>query len=892
MLTTNVRNPRVKMRRIASALLVGVATAALATAANAQSKQQAAADVEEVVVTGSRIAGVVPVGSNLISVGRTDIDASGANNTNQLIQQVPQVFNLGISENSRGQSGGSNNITYGSSVNLRGIGPFTTLTIVDGHRAVPQGTTGFAVDPSIMPTIALERVEILADGSSAIYGSDAIAGVVNLIRRRDVKGVEASAKAGWGDSYNERQFSAIAGLHWNRGKATFSFENSYRSPLSGRDRDFFRGDLTSSGGGDYRVTLCSPGNIVVGGVSYAIPAGGVTAANRAALVANTVNRCDNLKIADLIPEQERNSGSLTFDHEISDNFSIYGDAIISKRTFKLRNGAASSSLTVPSTNAFFVAPPGQTPASETVQFSFINDYPQGYSDGFSKAYEGTVGGRLHLPAGWKLDADYTYGRDDDRSISHNVANAAALTAALASNNAATAFNPFGGTNSQTVINNILIGVADNKGRSSLQFWEGHLTGPVFSLPGGEVRAAVGYEGQAFHVVQTNYAGTITAKTGAPRIFNRKVNSVYGEVQIPLFSELNAKPGLHRLEVNVATRYDHYNDVGGTTNPKVGVNWEPVAGVTFRGSYGTSFRAPTISQIYGNTNSLFVQNYSDPTCNCIRQGVARSGANLTLKPETSRTWSFGADYQPDFLPNARFSLTYFDITYDNQVTAYLSDLTLLQREAQFAGTGIIVRNPSAAFIAQQVAETGFTGVLPNPVLVFVEGRNSNLGRTVARGLDFQASYHFSTQNAGDFTLGVNGSAFTKYLVAITPSAPLINQLNNIFNPLTFKFRASLGWNDGPMFGNLFVNFENAYNNNLATPIQRVGAYTTVDLRLGYRLEGPGLLKDVQLALEARNLFDKAPPFVNIAQSANGGGGFDPTVTNPVGRLISIAVSKKF
>jgi iron complex outermembrane receptor protein len=137
--------------------------------------------------------------------------------------------------------------------------------------------------------------------------------------------------------------------------------------------------------------------------------------------------------------------------------------------------------------------------------------------------------------------------------------------------------------------------------------------------------------------------------------------------------------------------------------------------------------------------------------------------------------------------------------------------------------------------------------------------------------------------------VNGTYFTKYRTAITTSAPVLNQLNTIFNPLRFKARASAGWTGGPVQLNAFVNYLNSYTNNLATPVQKVDAYASVDLRAAYRFGGEN---GFVVAVDARNAFDKAPPFVNIAQSANGGGGFDPTLTNPVGRIIGISVDKKF
>ena len=221
-------------------------------------------ELDEIVVTGSRIRGAEPVGSTVITVSRQDIEVAAPISTTALIQRLPQVFNLGVSESSRGQSGGSGNITYGSAINLRGLGPYATLTLIEGHRAVPQGTTGFGVDASIIPTAALGRVEVVADGASALYGSDAVAGVVNLILRRDFEGVEASVRGGSGDAYSEKQGSLIGGMGWTSGHVMAAYEYAFHSNLNGLDRDFFRGDLTARGGRDFRVAQCNPGNIVVG----------------------------------------------------------------------------------------------------------------------------------------------------------------------------------------------------------------------------------------------------------------------------------------------------------------------------------------------------------------------------------------------------------------------------------------------------------------------------------------------------------------------------------------------------------------------------------------------------------------------------------------------------
>jgi iron complex outermembrane recepter protein len=882
-------------RRSIEALAATAAATIICLPAARAADDPADSVLNEVVVTGSRISGTAPVGSAIQTLGRQEIETSGAINTTQVLQELPQVYNLGISESSRGQSGGSGNITYGTTVNLRGIGPYTTLTLIDGHRAVPQGTTGFAVDPSVVPALGLQRVEIVDDGASALYGSDAVAGVVNLILRRHFEGVETNAGYGTADDYLQRHYGLVAGHDWGSGQVTLSYEYAYHSALSGIDRDFYRGDLRSRGGNDFRVPQCNPGNIVVGGKSYAIPAGGVTPASAGSLLPNTTNLCDNLKLADILPEIGRHGGMLTFNQELTDGIALFGDAFVTKREFKNRTAPPASSLSVPATNAYFVAPPGTTPTSETVNYSFINDYPTGYTSGFSRSYEATAGATFQLPKRWKFEADYTYGYNKDESVTTNLPYAPALTAALASADPAKAFNPFGGGNNAALAPGILIGNFDAPGESSLRFYEAKFDGPIIDLPAGDLRAAIGYEGQSFHVLQTNGMGSLLVPIVTQAYHKRQVNSFYAEVFVPVFSEKNALPGLRELTLDVAGRTDRYSDVGRTTNPKVGINWSPVGGLTLRGSYGKSFRAPTISQIYGNTNSLFVQNYADPTCNCVRQGVARSGGNPQLKPETARTYTGGLDLVPAIAPDAKLSLTYFDIDYENQVTSYLSDLTLLGREATFAGTSVIQRNPSAAFIAEQVAATGYTGLLPNPVTVFVDGRSQNLGITTARGVDMNLSYRLPTDHLGQFLFDVNGTYFTTYRTAVAPAAPVLDMLNTIYNPLRLKARGEVGWTLGPISSAVFVNYQHAYDNILSKPVQTVGSYITTDLHLAYDTgDTPSnrLWKNLTVSLDATNLFDRDPPFVNIAESANGGGGYDSTLTNPVGRILMLTLDKKF
>jgi iron complex outermembrane receptor protein len=865
---------------------LGWASAALAQEADAADETPA-----DIVVTGSRVRGEAPVGSAITSLGRADIVESGRVTLDRAIKELPQVFDLGVSENSRGQSGGSGNIVYGNSINLRGIGPNATLILVDGHRVTSNSRS---VDPSVLPTLGVERVEIVADGASAIYGSDAVAGVVNLIPRRNLNGVEGFARAGVSDdgAYHEYALGLAAGLKFERGQIMVAYEHVDKSNLNGADRSsFFRSNQTALGGRDYSVTRCSPGTIraTQAGVTtnYAIPASGATLPGQ--LVAGTSNRCDDLQGQDLIPSQTYDSVNMTGTYDLTDWLSVFVDGFYSYRKFTRVNALPSAALTVPQTNAFFVRPAGFTGTSYALDYNFAGDLPQIVNRGHGESWQVTPGIRIKLPSDWQFEALIGKGRTDDNSVFDNGINNAALNAALASSNPATAFDPYGlHRTSATVLANIYNQISINPTIGHFTGYEARLNGALLHLPGGDVKVAAGYEGQEVSVD----LGLARGNPGTPvvfRTFGRRVDSGYAEVLIPIFGADNATAGFQKLEIDAAVRYDKYSDVGHTTNPKFGVSWMPIDGLTLRGSYGTSFRAPTIPQIYGNSNQLFVQTYQNPLGGTV-QGVAQSGGNLNLKPETATTWSVGADWQP--VSNLKLSATYFKVDYKNQVIALLSDLAVLTRASQYDGTGLIVQGAAAAPIVAGLIASGLpvAGVVPNPVTVFVDGRSQNLGRSITTGIDFTANYVLETDKAGTFNFNLSGTYLTGYKTRQTPTAPEIDQLNQIFQPLRFKMRASVNWEQGPFGVNLRATHVNGYKNTAVTPNEHVGSYTPIDLMLTWKIGDPD--KQMSFGIEVRNLFDTKPPYVNIAPSVNGSGGYDATAADPIGRLFAASVRKAF
>jgi iron complex outermembrane receptor protein len=894
--------------KLARTLLIGASLAALSWSAVGHAQdvvdaepqadaepttEAATAEDSEIVVVGSRMRGVTPVGSTVISLGRDDIEQSAAVTVDRLIKEIPQNFDLGVSENSRAQSGGSGNITYGNSVNLRGIGPYATLVLIDGHRVVNNSRS---IDPSVLPTLGVERVEVIADGASAIYGSDAVAGVVNLVPRRRLDGVEAFARAGIADEgdFHEYALGAAIGKVFGRGQIMLAYEHVERSNLSGDDRDFFVSDQTPFGGNDYRTTRCSPGNIRAAGVTYAIPQGGVTQATAGSLAAGTLNRCNDLTGQDLFPEQQYDSVNGTATFEVTDWLSVFADGFYSKRDFYRRGAFPSTSLTVPSTNAFFVRPAGFTGSSYTIDYSFRDDVPAGDTFGYAESWQVTPGVRIQLPFDWQLEGLVGIGETHDFSGAYTGINNAALGAALRSSDPNTAFDPYGlGRTSQAVLDEIAnqIFLAPTNGK--LTAYEARANGGLFDLPGGEVKLAIGYERQEFKVGLGSARGGPTTPI-VFRNFERSVDSVYAELLVPLFGPDNAIPMFQRLEVNAAVRHDKYSDVGKTTNPKFGVNWSPIGGVKFRGNYGTSFRAPTIPEIYGNSNNLFVQNYQNPAGGAPIQGVALSGANLDLKPEEATSWSVGADFGP--FAGLQVGVTYWDVEYENQVLANLSNLAILNVESQYAGTGIILRGPDAAARVQELLDSGvaFVGAPAQPIQLFVDGRSQNLGASRTRGIDFTVDYDLEL-GEDSMQFNASGTYLTDYHVAVTPTAPLRDQRNLIFRPLKFKARGSVVYNHGPLSARLLVTHVGGYTNDVIVPNEKVKSYTPVDLALTWRIgrDGTGLFGgEASFGLEVRNMFDEDPPYVNIAPSGNGSGGYDATAASPVGRLFAASVRVGF
>ncbi len=882
------------------ALLAGVSIVTLGAPGVAIAQDaEVVEEVETIIVTGSRVSADGPVGATATVLGREEINASGSLTIDRVIRELPQVFDLGVSENSRAQSGGSGNITYGNSINLRGIGPYATLVLIDGHRAVNNSRS---TDPSVLPTLGVERIEVVANGASAIYGSDAVAGVVNLIPRRSLDGVEAFGRYGFDDGgdFDEWAVGGAFGKVFDRGQFMVAIEHVERSNLSGDDRDFFVADQTAFGGNDYRVQTCSPGTLIIDGVTYALP-NEYTQANAGDITAGTANLCGSNLGQDLFPEQQYTSVNSTGTFEVTSGVELFYDGYYSKREFERRSATPQATLSVPETNAFFVRPPDFTGSSYLLAYGFDTDSPQTGTSGSAESWQISPGVRVQLPYDWEAEALISYGETRDFSGDYTGLNRGALAAALASSDPDTALDPYGlGRTNQSVIDGIFNEIFLAPTNGELLFYEIGVNGPLFEIGGGDVMLAAGYERQDFEVA----LGVARGAPGSPvnfREFDRTVDSYYGELLVPLFGPENAMPGFQELDITAAVRHDSYSDAGTTTNPQFGVNWTPVYGIQLRGSYGTSFRAPTIPEIYGNSSNLFGQLYQNPSGGAPLLGFTYgSGPNLDLGPETATTWSVGADLEPT--DDLRVSLTYFSVVYEDQVSALLSNLAILAQEDQYAGTGVILRDQAARDRVQELLDQGVP-VRANPipggdvanVNLFVDGRGLNLGKSITRGIDFNVSYTAELGPNDLLRLSASGTYLTEYKVAVAPDADLIDQKNLIFQPLEFKARFVANWDHGPFTLRGQVTHVGGYTNNVVTPEESVSSFTPVNLTLTWRVGesfSGRLLEGLELTAEVQNLFDADPPYVNVAPNPNGSGGYDATAANPIGRQFAVGARVRF
>jgi len=869
------------------------------SADRAQDATAPGAGDSEIVVTGTRIRGRAPAGAAVTTIDRSDIEQSGYATTQQILQALPQNFGGGPNETTAATARGNAdfNSAFGSGINLRGLGASSTLVLLDGERPPMAGLAGVFTDLSLIPLSAIGRIEVLPDGASALYGSDAVAGVVNIVPRSDVEGLETTGRFGFGDGLTEWQASALAGHRWSSGSFLVGYEFYRRSALATADRPYVSEDLRPFGLGDYRSGAAVPGTIIAGGRSFVIPAGqdgrSLTPSD---LAADQRNVSDRYLGADALPMQRRHAVLATVRQQVGP-FELYGQALFGVRNFDLAQPARynTATVTVPTSNPFYVDPLGIGQPVQ-VQYSYRHDIGNERMRGTSRALGLSAGARLALGS-WELDTHGTYGRQRETTTSYNLVNSARAAAALADTDPDTALNVFGdGSANNPATLDTIRGSIRSGGTYHLWGAQFRAEGPLIALPAGDIRLAAGIEHR-----EERYAldkGILDTSTLTPLTLasdwtgRRDVTAGYVELSAPLSGEAGMGLDIGGLDVSAALRGERYSDFGDTLNPKLGLSWTPLPSLTFRASWGTSFRAPNFQDLRQDPNVIlyFAYPVPDPAApGGVTNALIIRGNDPDLGPEKARSWTIGADFNLRASRGPFARLTYFDIDYRNRIASPASALlSYFTNRTVYAP--IIDDTPDPAVIADYFASPYFlrlSAIDASQVTAIVDARTQNLARQHQHGFDFDLGYRMPIAD-GTAEVGLNGSWLLAFEQQLTSTAPTIDLVDTIGNPPDLRLRARASYGSDRFSGALFVNYLDGYRNTLVTPEQPVGAWTTVDLQFGFR---PALVSGLTLSLSVTNLLDEDPPHLVYAVGSNTIG-YDVENASPLGRLVSLQVSKQW
>lgn len=831
--------------------------------------------LEEIIVTGTYIRGVAPVGSNLVGITRKDIEVIGASSTPELLASIPQLNSFNTAPRA---SGGGFNLFAPA---LRSLPATATLTLMNGHRLVGGSVQNTNPDYPLLPDLAIERVEIIADGASAVYGSDAIAGVVNFIAREDVEGAEASVRYGAADEYYQFSASGLFGHNWGTGSFLAAYQYMENDNISGGERDYRVLDFRPWGGVDTRAINCPLANVRMpstGNTNYADPA----------LIPNTTNYCDGGAPVDLFPESRLHSVYVTAKQELSDNVTMWGDLLYSDRLDHIRVAAPAQTVYLLYTNPFFKRPTGNSDYWETVLFRMDNIFGSDFLEQTDNAKVGnsSAGFDIELNGGLNLSIYGTYGWTNNDAFQPGV-DSVALTAAAAGTTLDTALDPFGQGTSPAVIANIIDNPTDVTIDQRTYLGAARIDGPLADLPGGELKFAAGTEYRRETFAQRGYVGV----TPVPENLDRNIYSVFGEVYVPIFGAGNEATLLKGLALSLSARYDHYSDFGDTTNPKVGLIWNPVEDVTVRGTLGTSFRAPGMREIGATVGSVYLPAAwaavlaFDPTRGLNQVNtIYLIGGNAELQPEEADTQSFGIDWQPSFLPNFSASVTFYDINFDGAISTPSASLLFSDPNLE----SYIIRDPTAdevdAFLTESEAVPINLPVPLPPIGNLLDQRLGNFGIRDTNGLDYSFNYNWDTDFGAVFA-GLAGTYILEFNTKLSPASDTTDSLR--LGVPESAFRATLGFIAGSVNVTSFVNYRSGITNTYNTPtglgVYEASSYVTVDLRAAWTLPFGGYAEGTELVLQVNDLFDEEPPFF---PGNDGIGG----PYNPIGRFIALNLRK--
>ena len=843
------------------ALGAGVVAGLAVTAAPVWAQDEAETTTDRIVVTGSRIArddldGAVPVQV----IDRATIEASGQTSVADLLRNQP--INSGGSF--RPQSGSSAQSFAGLS--LRALGSGRTLILIDGRRAPVAPNVGSGQDLNAIPLAAVERIEILSDGASAIYGSDAIGGVVNIITRQDFTGAElmvgvSDPKRKGGET---REASAIFGVAGDRGRIMAGVSNNKRDIIFQRDREW------SQGG----ASVFSNNFYVAGGVflqhpqfGSIVPGNGCTGEGFFTGGSGPSGRCFydfTLQAADEA-EIENQSLFVRSSYDIDNNWTMHLNTGITRVKSFGRYAPVPSSpwlthpfglgpLIEPGTPNHPATSPdngGLNPVWDQYQdfadtllvlpFRFAANGPRDTSTDAS-VYDldffvtGTIG-----------DYDVEFGARRVESQYYDLGRnyvVSELSQPAFTSGAYNIYDPF---NVPDDVLNSYLATINRDARFVSREYRALIAGDLFEMASGPVGFALGaeYRDEDYKDIYDDLqaSGNITGSAGNSAFGSRDQWAVYGELLFPI---------LDNLEVSVAARYDDYSDFGSNFSPKISMRWEALDSLAFRASYGEGFRAPPLDILaqqpsFGAASVVHVPTATflgnaDPTQAI--QITTFSIANPNLGAEESEQWSLGVVFEPTDWFAA--TLDYWNISIDNRVAGIGAQqvLNCLEGTTTNCPPGLSFFPAGSAFPDPSLGLGAEFGPAGN--VIFLQSGFASLGTIDSDGFDISLRGNFDLNDWGRLRSEINGSYLWSQEIDSGTNVAGLSRLP--------RWRAiwSNQWNWGDFGFAWNINYIGSQRSAQSPLLDRLPSWTTHDLQASYFTPWNG-----RIVLGVDNLLDKDP-----------------------------------
>ena len=866
-------------------LMTTASIAWLAMAAAAQAQE--ASRVDDVVVTGSRIAGgerIAPVET----VARETVAAAGIADASQLVRLV--TANSGseaqVDQLNQPQSSGT------AQFNLRNLGLGSTLVLVDGQRwtnsaVVATDGSGFVDINSLVPMIALQRVEVVKDGTSAVYGSDAVAGAVNFITRRGVDRPEVSAKYAVADGSEESVIEALGGFGLLGGDLTLAASHFHRSALGSDERDFTQAERYGRAAWTAVTSYGQPGSYFRpsrNGFSPD-PACGDPAFGSAYLNTPTDSFCrlDYSDFFDLAPEETRTQLFADYRRPVGDMTLSLQGAWSATNTIARQSPSLpilARSLTVPATHP-------DNPFGEAVLF---RGRLLGAEAGASQAefdyrtwrVAAGLDGRFGNGWAWTLSATSSrqhvaYDKPDTiGSALQNALNGLGgggcnPTTGTPGVGACQYFNPFGsaylgtGTANSAALVDSLIGSTGLRGAATLTTADASTSGEALAWAGGSVDVAVGaqYRRSGFRHDWSdlvNRGDLLTAGVSPDFEGDQEALAAFAEARLHLGE---------RIEAQLAGRYESYDGNEGRFSPKAAIRWDVTDALALRASWGQGFRAPSVyaqSGAQASQPSVFDRG-AFVFVNTLTSGRA------DLKPEKSESLNLGAVWTP--IDGLELGVDAWRFDYADQVVKESAQGIINQAAADTAAgrTGTE---------AQSRITRSASGALTFVQLYFI-----NASSIETQGIDLSARYRRGLWG-GEATASATWTYVDAYDIRLDASAAKVSgvgstNLNNIGRSLPRnRGEFALGWSGGANAVTALVHYTDGYaNDRSGITDASIASQTTVDLLYSRTIDA-----DLDLSVGVVNVADKAPPLAQFAL------GYDPVVADPRGRVVSIGLSKRF